>query len=134
MLSILRWLILVPIVVFAWYNFLSFGLSAYSKVEAKYCGSSVCSFFADFVLHVIYFGIPALSALVVGIVAVVIAPSHKLYVAWSTFVIGTIAVLAFIGLGVAPLISGVITLMTGLIGAIFISYIIKRFHSRLENL
>ena len=135
MLSILRWIVLLPAVFFAWFNFLEFGISIYSSIEAKYCRSNLlCDSFYGLVLNAIYLGVPALSALVVGVVAVVIAPSHKLFVTWTTFVIGSFAVIAFIVFGKAPLINGVITLITGLIGAILISYMIRKFHLRQENL
>lgn len=129
MLSILRWILLLPAVFFAWFNFLEFSISIYSSIEAKYCRSNLlCDSSYSLALNAIYLGAPALSTLVVGVVAIVIAPSHKLFVTWTTFVIGSFTVIALIAFGKAPLISGVTTLITGLISAIFISYMIRKFN------
>ena len=96
--SVIRWLLLVPSVVAAWY-FAVFASIVLREVVVgrcfgsdapppEYCQASWFprEFLGDALL---FFGV-GLSAVVVVVVAAVVAPSHKRHVAWAALVAGAI--------------------------------------------
>lgn len=97
----LRWLLVVPAAIAAWYVTFIVGAFTYSFIEAHLCPSQdlfsgVCTsqsirIALDVVMHVFV----ALSAIAVIAAAVTVAPSRKRKVAWVAFSIGAATALYF---------------------------------------
>lgn len=113
----LRWTGLIPFLTLAWFGLLNGGLHAYSFVEARYCGSGPCNASGTILLRGIEFGTPALSALAIIFLAVMIAPAHKVWVNWLTLALGSLTVIGLIAAGIAPLPHGLITIGVGYLAA-----------------
>jgi hypothetical protein len=126
--SVIRWLLLVPSVVAAWYFAVFVSIVLREVVVGRCFGSDApppeyCQaswfpreFLADALL---LFGV-GLSAVVVVAVAAVVAPSHKRHVAWVALVAG--AILATVmGYGIGAVAEVAVAIAAGVLTAVVVS-------------
>jgi fructose-specific phosphotransferase system IIC component len=99
MSRVLRWLIIVPAAVAAWYLALALGLGMYGGVDAlcpsnqRISGQCIAPWFNPTIDALIAIG-AAVSAIFVVLTATFIAPSHKLYAAVASYIIGGVVAVA----------------------------------------
>jgi len=106
--SVIRWLLLVPSAVTAWYLAFFISLALHEVVVGRCMDSDApppgycqASWFPRELLHdvLVFFGV-GLSAVAVVLVAALMAPTHKGRVAWIALAAGaTLAMLAAYGIG-----------------------------------
>ena len=90
----IRWLLVAPFAIAAWYVVFVVGVVTYTAVEEHLCPpdqfvSGACvNDRVMTILQVVVYAFIALSAVAVVIVAVSTAPAHRDIVAWGTFVFG----------------------------------------------
>ena len=121
--SAIRWLLLVPSAVAAWYVAFFVSFLLHEVVVGRCFGSDApppeycqAAWFPREFLHdaLVFFGV-GLSAVVVVLVAAVVAPSHKGHVAWVALAAGaTLAIVAAYGSGAVAeagvaVVAGVLT-------------------------
>jgi hypothetical protein len=100
-MRVLRWALLVPLAIAAWYAVFATGLFTHFYVEQHFCPSEdlVSGFCQNqsmqIALTVLMHTFTALSAAVVCFSAVLVAPSHKEPVVWIAFVIGLLIATCF---------------------------------------
>jgi hypothetical protein len=103
----LRWFLIVPAAVAAWYLVFFLGLVAYGVVESRLCPdhkwvSGTCTDErVEQILEVLIDCFVAASGFVVVITAATVSPDYKPAVAWTTFVLGAVAALVFANAGEA---------------------------------
>jgi MFS family permease len=123
----LRWILILPAAVAAWYAALLLGIALYQGVEALCPPDQVESghCFAPWFLTVsnalIAFG-AALAAVLVMIACTLLAPAHKRQVAMATFALGTLAAVAMgWNHAIAPMIAAIMA------GAIVLAILLRRY-------
>ena len=109
----LRWILILPAAIAAWYAALFIGIALYQGLEAL-CppdqvesGHCFAPWFLPASSALIAFG-AALAAAFVMIACTLLAPSHKRQVAIATFVVGTLVAIAMgWNLAVAPMVAAI---------------------------
>lgn len=121
MLQALRWVLILPAAIAAWYVALFISIALYQGVEALCPSDQVESghCFAPWLLAasnaLIAFG-AGLAAVLVMLASTLVAPAHKRQVAIATFALGTLVAIAMgwnhaIGPMVAAIVAGAIALV-----------------------
>lgn len=94
---ILRWLVLIPCVIAAWYAAFAIGLSTYLFIVKYLCpkedlGSGMChnQIIAN-TLEITMHTFVAISAIFVLVTAIFIAPSYKKQISYIVFLLGSLA-------------------------------------------
>lgn len=122
---ILRWLLVVPAAVAAWYSVFVVGIFAHGYVEETLCPagemvSGICTNRdVQRILKVVVHAFVALSAAAVESAAVAIAPSHRNGTAWIVFAVGAVVAVVF-GVATAAYTEAVAAILSGLLTAIAI--------------
>ena len=103
----LRWILVVPLAICAWYAIFALGMYTNFYVERNFCPpedivSGFChnneiQMWLKIIRHFFVF----LSAVVVVLVATVVAPSNRKRVAWGSFSVGAITA-TYMSLKTAP--------------------------------
>lgn len=129
MSPVIRWILILPAAIAAWYTALFVGIALYQGIEALCPPDQVESghCFAPWFLTtsnaLIVFG-AALAAVLVMLVCTWIAPAHKRQVAIATFALGT---LVAIGMGwdlaFAPTLGAIVA------GAVVLTILLRRYAS-----
>lgn len=124
-MRMLRWFMVVPGAVLAWYAVFGVGLFTYPMIESTLCPpgdmiSGLChnervSGVLDVVIHVFV----GFSALVVVLSAVAIAPARKRIVAWLAFVAGS-AVTVALALSAGAASYALVAVVAGLVAALMV--------------
>jgi len=103
MFTLLRWLCVLPAALAAWYLALILAVLLHTAVEG-FCppdqvvsGACFAPWFLRFSDVLICFG-AALAASLIVLAAFLVAPSHRFYVAWATFIVGACVALCFAAL------------------------------------
>lgn len=101
-MNTLRWLLLAPAALAAWYAVFVLGLFSHSFVESRlcppeellsgFCTNATAQVWLEIIVHVFV----ALSALAVMTTSAIVAPGRKRSIAWLTLALGT-AVAAYLG-------------------------------------
>jgi hypothetical protein len=120
MLRVIRWLLILPGAVAAWYAALILGIGLYKSVDAL-CpfgqvefGRCLAPWFMD--ASDVFIGIgAALAALLVMVTCTFLAPTHRRHVAIATFVVGAITAIimgweSFANATIAAIVSGGVVL------------------------
>ena len=126
-MKIVRWLLVAPLAVGAWYATAIAGIAAYWEIRRRTCPpeakliSGVCH---DPEVMRLLAGVEmlfiALSAIVVVCVAAAVAPSHRTAVAWTAFVAGAL-VAGYFALSTMAYVAGIAAVGCGLVTAMLIS-------------
>jgi hypothetical protein len=126
--SVIRWLLLVPSAVVAWYFVFFISLVLHEVVVGRCFDSDApppdycqASWFPRDFLHeaLVFFGV-GLSAVVVVFVAALVAPSHKRHVAWVALAAGAaLAIVAAYGAGAVA--EAGVAIVAGVLAAVVVS-------------
>ena len=123
----IRWILILPAAIAAWYVALFIGLGLYKALEAFCPASQVESghcfapWFRPVSDGLIAFG-AALAAVLVMIVCTLLAPTHRRHVAIATFAVGAV-IAVFMGLAAnayAAMVSAVVA------GAVVLAILLRR--------
>ena len=126
--SAIRWLLLIPSVVAAWYFAVFVSVVLREVVVGRCFGSDApppgycqASWFPRELLGdaLLFFGV-GLSAVVVVVVAALVAPSHKRYVAWVALVAGAIVATAM-AYGTGAIAEVAVAIAAGVLAAVVVS-------------
>jgi hypothetical protein len=123
----IRWILILPAAIAAWYVALFIGIGLYQGIEALCPASQVVSghcfapWFRPVSDGLIAFG-AALAAVLVMLACTLLAPTHRRQVAIATFAVGTV-VAVFMGVGAsayAAMVSAVVA------GAVVLATLLRR--------
>ena len=134
----LRWLLLVPGVIAAWYATFILGVVAYAVLERAACPpadwrSGTCyNSEVDRLLESVSYAFVALSAVAVVVAAALIAPSRTNVVAWSAYAVGGVAACILGVAGEAP-VEALAALGSGLVAAIATTTLVSRQPGRVAT-
>ena len=128
LISAIRWLLIVPSAVAAWYFAFFVSLVLHEVVVGRCLNSDApppeycqASWFPREFLHdtLVFFGV-GLSAVVVVMVAAVVAPSHKRHVAWVALAAGA-TLAAVVGYSAGAVAEAAVAIAAGVLAAVVAS-------------
>jgi hypothetical protein len=120
---VVRWLLVIPGAVSAWYLTFVVGLFTHASAEQALCPadeliSGLCANRGvRITLNVIVHAFIALSAIAVELTAVAIAPSSRVATAWAAFSAGSIVAIA-LGIYAKAYLQSAVAVVAGLLTAI----------------
>jgi hypothetical protein len=126
MMRIVRWALVLPAALAAWYAVFLAGLIVHGWVERTFCRpeemvSGVCGSLRMLrILHGVVVLFVALSAVAVELAAVLTAPEQKLKIAWITFAVGS-ALAIFMAIEAESPMEGVAAVAAGLLTALAVT-------------
>ena len=127
----LRWVLLVPLAIYAWYGIFALGLYTNVYVERNFCPpEDVVSGFChnneiQMWLKIIRHASVFLSAVAVVLVAAVVAPSNRKRVAWLSFLVGAITAM-YMSLKTASISLLLSALVGGIVGVLLIVWRVSK--------
>jgi hypothetical protein len=124
--SVVRWILVVPSAVVAWYFAFLVGAVLFAYLVAPCMDSDApqpqfceAAWFEALKRGVMFFGV-GLSAILVVVVSAVVAPSHRTAVAWTALGVGTV-VASVMGYGAEAFAEAVVAIACGVLAALFVS-------------